>query len=239
MALRAEDLRKSYGSRFVVDGVSVEVHPGEIVGLLGPNGAGKTTSFYMTVGLVRPDGGRILIDERDVSSLPMYRRARAGLGYLAQEPSIFRRLSVEDNLNAILEHAPLSPAQRTEKRDRLLADLGLTRLAKQMAHTLSGGEKRRTEIARALTTDPRYLLLDEPFVGIDPLAVNDIQQVLGELKTRGLGLLITDHNVQATLEIVDRAYIIYAGKILVHGKAQELLQSAEARRVYLGEKFHL
>ncbi|MBL0349987.1 MAG: LPS export ABC transporter ATP-binding protein [Elusimicrobia bacterium] len=239
MALRAEDLRKSYGSRFVVDGVSVEVHPGEIVGLLGPNGAGKTTSFYMTVGLVRPDGGRILIDDRDVSALPMYRRARAGLGYLAQEPSIFRRLSVEDNLNAILEHTPLSPAQRTEKRDRLLADLGLTRLAKQMAHTLSGGEKRRTEIARALTTDPRYLLLDEPFVGIDPLAVNDIQQVLGELKTRGLGLLITDHNVQATLEIVDRAYIIYAGKILVHGKAQELLQSAEARRVYLGEKFHL
>lgn len=239
MALRAEDLRKRYGSRLVVDGVSVEVHPGEIVGLLGPNGAGKTTSFYMTVGLVRPDGGRVLIDDQDVSALPMYRRARAGLGYLAQEPSIFRRLSVEDNLNAILEHAPLSPAQRSEKRDRLLADLGLTRLGKQMAHTLSGGEKRRTEIARALTTDPRYLLLDEPFVGIDPLAVNDIQEVLGELKKRGLGLLITDHNVQATLEIVDRAYIIYAGKILVHGKAQELLQSAEARRVYLGEKFHL
>jgi lipopolysaccharide export system ATP-binding protein len=239
VALRAEDLRKRYGSRLVVDGVSVEVHPGEIVGLLGPNGAGKTTSFYMTVGLVRPDGGRVLIDDQDVSALPMYRRARAGLGYLAQEPSIFRRLSVEDNLNAILEHAPLSPAQRSEKRDRLLADLGLTRLGKQMAHTLSGGEKRRTEIARALTTDPRYLLLDEPFVGIDPLAVNDIQEVLGELKKRGLGLLITDHNVQATLEIVDRAYIIYAGKILVHGKAQELLQSAEARRVYLGEKFHL
>ena len=239
MALRAEDLRKRYGSRLVVDGVSVEVHPGEIVGLLGPNGAGKTTSFYMTVGLVRPDGGRVLIDDQDVSALPMYRRARAGLGYLAQEPSIFRRLSVEDNLNAILEHAPLSPAQRSEKRDRLLADLGLTRLGKQMAHTLSGGEKRRTEIARALTTDPRSLLLDEPFVGIDPLAVNDIQEVLGELKKRGLGLLITDHNVQATLEIVDRAYIIYAGKILVHGKAQELLQSAEARRVYLGEKFHL
>lgn len=180
-----------------------------------------------------------MIDDQDVSALPMYRRARAGLGYLAQEPSIFRRLSVEDNLNAILEHTPLSPAQRSEKRDRLLADLGLTRLGKQMAHTLSGGEKRRTEIARALTTDPRYLLLDEPFVGIDPLAVNDIQEVLGELKKRGLGLLITDHNVQATLEIVDRAYIIYAGKILVHGKAQELLQSAEARRVYLGEKFHL
>jgi lipopolysaccharide export system ATP-binding protein len=239
VALRAEDLRKRYGSRLVVDGVSVEVHPGEIVGLLGPNGAGKTTSFYMTVGLVRPDGGRVLIDDQDVSALPMYRRARAGLGYLAQEPSIFRRLSVEDNLNAILEHAPLSPAQRSEKRDRLLADLGLTRLGKQMAHTLSGGEKRRTEIARALTTDPRYLLLDEPFVGIDPLAVNDIQEVPGELKKRGLGLLITDHNVQATLEIVDRAYIIYAGKILVHGKAQELLQSAEARRVYLGEKFHL
>lgn len=239
MALRAEDLQKSYGARRVVDGVSVEVGPGEIVGLLGPNGAGKTTSFYMTVGLIRPDAGRVLIDDADVSDLPMYRRARAGLGYLAQEPSIFRRLSVEDNLNAVLEHLPLSPAQRAEKRDRLLADLGLARLGRQMAYTLSGGEKRRTEIARALTTDPRYLLLDEPFVGIDPLAVNDIQDVLGALKKRGLGLLITDHNVRATLEIVDRAYIIYAGKILVHGKAQELLESPEARRVYLGEKFRL
>jgi lipopolysaccharide export system ATP-binding protein len=239
VALRAENLQKKYGHRLVVDGVSLDVHPGEIVGLLGPNGAGKTTSFYMTVGLVRPDGGRILIDDSDVSGLPLYRRARAGLGYLSQEPSIFRRLSVEDNLNAILEHLPLSPAERVFKRDKLLSEMGLSRLSRQMAYTLSGGEKRRTEIARALTTDPRYLLLDEPFVGIDPLAVNDIQSVLRDLKTRGLGLLITDHNVQATLEIVDRAYIIHSGRILVHGKAQELLQSAEARRLYLGEKFHL
>ncbi len=239
MALRAVQLKKSFAGRTVVDGVSVEVHPGEIVGLLGPNGAGKTTNFYMIVGLLRPDEGKITLDDRDVSGFPMFQRARAGLGYLAQEPSIFRRLSVEDNLNAILEHLPLSPAERGAKRDALLADLGLTRLARQMAYTLSGGEKRRTEIARALTTDPRYLLLDEPFVGIDPLAVNDIQEVLRALKARGLGLLITDHNVQATLEIVDRAYIIFGGRILVHGKAQELLQSAEARRVYLGDKFHL
>jgi len=239
VALRAVQLKKSFAGRTVVDGVSVEVHPGEIVGLLGPNGAGKTTNFYMIVGLLRPDEGKITLDDRDVSGFPMFQRARAGLGYLAQEPSIFRRLSVEDNLNAILEHLPLSPAERGAKRDALLADLGLTRLARQMAYTLSGGEKRRTEIARALTTDPRYLLLDEPFVGIDPLAVNDIQEVLRALKARGLGLLITDHNVQATLEIVDRAYIIFGGRILVHGKAQELLQSAEARRVYLGDKFHL
>lgn len=239
MALRAENLQKKYGTRTVVDGVSIDVAPGEIVGLLGPNGAGKTTSFHMIVGLVRPDGGAIHIDDHDVSVLPLYRRARAGLGYLSQEPSIFRRLSVEDNLNAVLEHLPLAPAERTQKRETLLTDLGLTRLSRQMAYTLSGGEKRRTEIARALTTDPRYLLLDEPFVGIDPLAVNDIQGVLGDLKKRGLGLLITDHNVQATLEIVDRAYIIHSGRILVHGKAQELLESADARRLYLGEKFHL
>jgi lipopolysaccharide export system ATP-binding protein len=239
LSLLAENLKKSYGARLVVDGVTVEVNPGEIVGLLGPNGAGKTTSFYMTVGLVRPDGGRITIEGNDVSGLPMYMRARAGLGYLAQEPSIFRHLSVEDNLNAILEHLPLLPEERKAKGEGLLEDLGLTRLAKQMAFTLSGGEKRRTEIARALVTDPRYLLLDEPFVGIDPLAVNDIQDVLGQLKKKGLGLLITDHNVRATLEIVDRAYIIHAGRILVHGGAHDLMNSAEARRLYLGEKFRM
>lgn len=239
MSLRAENLKKVFGHRTVVDGVTLEVNPGEIVGLLGPNGAGKTTSFYMMVGLVRPNGGRISIDERDVSALPMYQRARAGLGYLAQEPSIFRQMTVADNLNAILEHVPLAPEERSVKRARLLEDLGLTRLGDQMAYTLSGGEKRRTEIARALVTDPRYLLLDEPFVGIDPLAVADIQEVLSQLKKRGLGLLITDHNVRATLEIVDRAYIIYSGKILVHGGAQDLLNSPEARRVYLGEKFRL
>ncbi len=239
MALRAEGLKKKYGQRLVVDGVNLEVRPGEIVGLLGPNGAGKTTSFYMMVGLVRPDAGAITLDDRDVSLLPMYKRARAGLGYLCQEPSIFRGLTVEDNLSAVLEHLPLSEEERARKRDRLLEDLGLARLRGQMAFTLSGGEKRRTEIARALTTDPRYLLLDEPFVGIDPLAVNDIQDVLRSLKGKGLGLLLTDHNVQATLEIVDRAYIIHGGRILVHGNAQDLLNSADARRLYLGEKFRL
>ena len=239
MALSAENLKKRYGSRTVVNGVSLQVNPGEIVGLLGPNGAGKTTSFYMIVGLIPPDEGTISLDDQNVSQLPMYKRARAGLGYLCQEPSIFRRMTVEDNLSAILEHLPLSPEEQKRKREGLLEDLGLSRLAGQMAYTLSGGEKRRTEIARALTTDPRYLLLDEPFVGIDPLAVNDIQEVLKSLKTRGLGLLITDHNVQATLEIVDRAYIIHGGQILVHGNAHDLLQSAEARRVYLGEKFRL
>jgi lipopolysaccharide export system ATP-binding protein len=239
MSLRAEGLKKRYGRRTVVDGVTIEVNPGEIVGLLGPNGAGKTTSFYMTVGLIRPDRGVISLDGDDLSDLPMYKRARKGLGYLCQEPSIFRRMTVEDNLMAILEHSKLAANERADKRDKLLEELGLSRLRKQMAYTLSGGEKRRTEIARALTTDPRYLLLDEPFVGIDPLAVNDIQEVLGDLKKRGLGLLITDHNVQATLDIVDRAYVIHSGKILIQGSARELLDSAEARRLYLGEKFRL
>ena len=239
MALRADNLKKTFGSRTVVNGVSVSVNPGEIVGLLGPNGAGKTTSFYMTVGLIKPDAGKVTLDDTDVTALPMFLRARAGLGYLAQEPSIFRRLTVEDNLAAILEHLPLSKAEQKARQEELLEDLGLTKLRKQMAYTLSGGEKRRTEIARALTTRPRYLLLDEPFVGIDPVAVNDIQEVLGSLKKKGLGLLITDHNVQATLDIVDRASIIHTGQILVQGTAHELLKSAEARRVYLGEKFRL
>jgi lipopolysaccharide export system ATP-binding protein len=239
MALRAEGLVKRYARRTVVDGVAIDVNPGEIVGLLGPNGAGKTTSFYMIVGLIRPDEGRITLDQDDISDLPMYRRARKGLGYLCQEPSIFRRMTVEDNLSAILEHTGLEPAAQAAKRAKLLEELGLTRLKDQMAYTLSGGEKRRTEIARALVTDPKYLLLDEPFVGIDPLAVNDIQEVLGDLKKRGLGLLITDHNVQATLEIVDRACIIHSGKILAQGTARELLDSPEARRLYLGEKFRL
>ncbi len=239
MPLHADALKKRYGVRTVVDGVSLEVNPGEIVGLLGPNGAGKTTSFYMMVGLVRPDGGAITLDGQDVSDLPMYRRARTGLGYLCQEPSIFRRMTVEDNLMAILENLPLDPSEQKNKCEKLLQELGLDRLRKQMAYTLSGGEKRRTEIARALTTDPRYLLLDEPFVGIDPIAVNDIQEVLRALKKRGLGLLLTDHNVQAMLEIVDRAYIIYSGRILVQGNAQDLLNSPEARRVYLGDRFRL
>jgi lipopolysaccharide export system ATP-binding protein len=239
VSLRAEGLIKSYSGRRVVDGVSVEVNPGEIVGLLGPNGAGKTTSFHMIVGLVRPDAGGVSLDGRDVSDMPLYKRARAGMGYLSQEPSIFRRMTVEDNLASILEYTSLSAEDQRKKRDWLIKDLGLERVARQMAYTLSGGEKRRTEIARALTTDPRYLLLDEPFVGIDPLAVGDIQEALGFLKKKGLGLLITDHNVQATLEIVDRAYIVYGGKILAEGGAAALLESPEARRVYLGDKFRL
>jgi lipopolysaccharide export system ATP-binding protein len=239
MALRADDLKKRFGRRTVVDGVTIEVNPGEIVGLLGPNGAGKTTSFYMIVGLIPPDEGVVRLDGRDLSGLPMYKRARQGLGYLCQEPSIFRRLTVEDNLTAILEHQDLTAAEQKAKREGLLEELGLSRLRQQMAYTLSGGEKRRTEIARALVTDPRYLMLDEPFVGIDPLAVADIQGILSDLKKRGLGLLITDHNVQATLEIVDRAYLIHAGKILIKGTAHDLLESAEARKLYLGEKFRL
>jgi lipopolysaccharide export system ATP-binding protein len=193
----------------------------------------------MIVGLIPPDGGSIHLDDRDLSGLPMYKRARQGLGYLCQEPSIFRRLTVEDNLTAILEHQNLTAAESKTKREGLLEELGLSRLRQQMAYTLSGGEKRRTEIARALVTDPRYLMLDEPFVGIDPLAVADIQGILGDLKKRGLGLLITDHNVQATLEIVDRAYLIHSGKILIKGTAHELLESADARKLYLGEKFRL
>lgn len=237
MALRAEGLMKRYGPRLVVDGVNVEVNPGEIVGLLGPNGAGKTTSFYMMVGLVKPGAGSVSIDGKDVSADPMFIRARSGLGYLCQEPSIFRKLTVEDNLKAILEHLPYSPEEQNKKQEQLLNDLGLTHLRRQMAYTLSGGEKRRTEIARALTTGPQYLLLDEPFVGIDPLAVNDIQEVLRALKKKGLGILLTDHNVQATLDIVDRAYIIHSGRILVHGSAQELINSPEARKLYLGDRF--
>lgn len=237
--MRADNLKKRFGRRTVVDGVTIEVNPGEIVGLLGPNGAGKTTSFYMIVGLIPPDAGAVRLDGHDLSGMPMYKRARQGLGYLCQEPSIFRRLTVEDNLTAILEHQDLTSVEQKAKREGLLEELGLSRLRQQMAYTLSGGEKRRTEIARALVTDPRYLMLDEPFVGIDPLAVADIQGILGDLKKRGLGLLITDHNVQATLEIVDRAYLIHAGKILIKGTAHDLLESAEARKLYLGEKFRL
>lgn len=242
MSLRADALYKSYGSKPVVRGIEFHVEPGEVVGLLGPNGAGKTTSFHMIVGLIRPDKGRVLLNDRDISREPMYRRARLGIGYLAQEPSIFRRLSVEDNLMAILEMREF-PGQDEEakvaKAERLLEELGLTRLRKQMAATLSGGEKRRCEVARALVTDPQFLLLDEPFVGIDPLAVDDLQSVVKGLKAKGIGVLITDHNVRETLEIVDRAYIMYEGRVLREGNAQTLLSDPEARRVYLGEKFSL
>lgn len=237
--LSATGLEKKYGKRQVVKGVSLSVAAGEIVGLLGPNGAGKTTTFYMIVGLVTGDKGQVIIDGKDVTGEAMFRRARAGLGYLPQEPSIFRQLSVEDNLRAILEHGKLSKAEQAKKVDTLLDEFGLTKLRKQMASTLSGGEKRRCEIARALTTSPKILLLDEPFVGIDPITVADIQTILQDLKKRGLGILITDHNVQATLEIVDRASIIYEGRVLTEGNSEKLLKDPEARRVYLGEKFKI
>lgn len=239
MSLQADALYKSYGRRSVVRGIEFHVKPGEVVGLLGPNGAGKTTCFHMIVGLIRPDQGRILLDGRDISREPMYRRARLGIGYLSQEPSIFRRLTVEENLMAILQMRELPGQDKKAKMDRLLDELGLTRLRGQMAATLSGGEKRRCEVARALVTDPQFLLLDEPFVGIDPLAVADLQSVVRDLKAKGIGVLITDHNVRETLEIVDRAYIMYEGRVLREGNAQALLADPEARRVYLGEKFSL
>ena len=237
MALVATNLEKTYGHRKVVKGISLSVAPGEIVGLLGPNGAGKTTTFYMIVGMIASDKGSVALNDVDLTKLAMYKRARAGLGYLSQEPSIFRGLSVEDNLRAILEHTPGPKVEKEKRVDKLLDEFGLTKLRKQLASTLSGGEKRRCEIARALTTNPQILLLDEPFVGIDPITVADIQGILQTLKNRGLGILISDHNVQATLEIVDRASIVFEGKILTDGPAEKLLKDPEARRVYLGEKF--
>ncbi|OVE77445.1 LPS export ABC transporter ATP-binding protein [bacterium F11] len=239
MSLKGSGLKKKYGHRKVVDGISIEVAKGEIVGLLGPNGAGKTTTFYMLVGLIPADGGKVILDGKDVTHLAMFKRAREGLGYLSQEPSIFRNLTVEDNLWAILEHAPGAKEQKRQKVESLLEELGLGHLRKQLARTLSGGEKRRCEIARALTTNPQILLLDEPFVGIDPITVADIQGILQILKKKGLGILVTDHNVQATLEIVDRASIVYEGKILTSGPSQKLLTDSEARRVYLGENFKI
>lgn len=239
MSLIATNLQKTYGSRKVVKGISLEVSKGEIVGLLGPNGAGKTTTFYMIVGLVQSDAGTVTMNGNNLTGLAMYLRARSGLGYLSQEPSIFRQLSVEDNLRAILEHQRGSKAEKEKRVDELLEEFGLTRLRKQMASTLSGGEKRRCEIARALTTNPEILLLDEPFVGIDPITVADIQGMLQSLKKRGLGIVISDHNVQATLEIVDRASIVFDGRILTEGTSEKLLTDPEARRVYLGEKFKI
>lgn len=239
MILESSNLKKRYKKRMVVDGINIRVEQGEIVGLLGPNGAGKTTTFYMTVGLIKPLDGEVLLDGNPITNWPMFKRARAGIGYLSQEPSIFRGLTVEENLWAIAELLPITKQERKRKVESLLDELGLTQLAKQISVTLSGGEKRRCEIARALVTDPKFLLLDEPFVGIDPITVNDIQGIIANLKKKGLGILITDHNVRETLEIIDRAYIIYEGKILLEGSARELLESSEARRVYLGEKFKL
>ncbi|NOT32902.1 MAG: LPS export ABC transporter ATP-binding protein [Candidatus Eisenbacteria bacterium] len=237
--LVAENLERYYGKWRVVDDVSIHVRPGEVVGLLGPNGAGKTTSFYMIVGLLRPTRGRILLDDRDITDAPVYQRARMGLGYLAQEPSIFRRLSVRDNVLAVLETMKMSRADREARLATLLDDLNLTHLSDRHAHKLSGGERRRVEITRALARQPQFMLLDEPFVGIDPIAVAEIQDVVKRLRERGLGVLITDHNVRETLRITDRAYIMYEGRILLQGSAEELANDPRARQIYLGERFSL
>ncbi|MFO7626008.1 MAG: LPS export ABC transporter ATP-binding protein [Candidatus Fermentibacteraceae bacterium] len=237
--LEARELAKAYRKRRVVDGVSVEVHPGEIVGLLGPNGAGKTTTFYQMVGFIRPDSGSVWLDGQNITRLPMYRRARLGIGYLSQESSVFRKMTVRDNLMSILETMKLTRSERNERCEKLLNDLGVTHLESQKAYTLSGGERRRVEIARALVTRPGYMLLDEPFAGIDPIAVNEIQEIVAGLARRGIGVLITDHNVRETLAITDRAYIMYDGRILISGSAAQLAEDPEARKIYLGEKFRL
>lgn len=239
MILHSHNLIKKYGSRTVVNNVSVEVNQGEIVGLLGPNGAGKTTNFYMIVGLIRPDQGNIFLDQTNITSLPMYKRARLGIGYLPQEASIFRSLSVENNIKAVLELTNLKKAQQTEKLESLLDEFSLNHVRKSMGNVLSGGERRRTEIARALAVDPKFILLDEPFAGVDPIAVEDIQLIVAKLKYRNIGVLITDHNVQETLSITDRAYLLFEGKILKAGTAEELANDEQVRRVYLGKDFEL
>ena len=237
--LAAHELVRDYGKWRVVNGVSIEVSRGEVVGLLGPNGAGKTTCFYMIVGLLRPTSGNIDMDGLRITDEPVYRRARRGLGYLSQEPSVFRRLTVRENVLAVLETMPLSRAQREERLAQLLDDLNLTHLGQRQASKLSGGERRRVEITRALARQPSYMLLDEPFVGIDPIAVAEIQDIVARLRDRGLGVLITDHNVRETLRITDRAYIMYEGRILLQGTAEELANDSRAREIYLGERFTL
>ncbi|RHX79273.1 LPS export ABC transporter ATP-binding protein [Leptospira yasudae] len=234
-----DNLVKVYNKRKVVDGASFNIKKGEVVGLLGPNGAGKTTSFYMSVGFVRPDSGKVYIDGQDVTDSPMHIRARLGVGYLAQEASIFRKLTVAENLEAILETMNLSREEIIQRRDALLIELQIMRVANQKGYTLSGGERRRCEIARALVTNPDFILLDEPFAGVDPIAVKDIQTVIQSLKDRGLGILITDHNVRETLKITDRAYIMYSGRILISGSTHDLVNDPETRRIYLGEDFTL
>jgi lipopolysaccharide export system ATP-binding protein len=237
--LHTLNIRKTYKGRPVVNGVTVEVQQGEIVGLLGPNGAGKTTSFYMMVGLVRPDEGNVFLDDLEITKLPMYKRAQMGIGYLPQEVSVFRKLSVEDNIMAILEMTTLSKEERQEKLEQLLEEFSLTHVRKNLGNRLSGGEKRRTEIARALATNPKFVLLDEPFAGVDPIAVEDIQSIISELKKRNIGILITDHNVQETLSITDRAYLLFEGSILKSGTAEELASDEQVRKVYLGQNFVL
>lgn len=237
--LRSENLKKIYGRRTVVSEASLEVRQGEIVGLLGPNGAGKTTTFYMVVGFIKPDNGRVFLNQRDITDLPMYKRARNGIGYLPQEPSVFRKLSVEDNIKAVLEMTPLSTTAQQEKLESLIDEFGLEKVRKSRGDTLSGGERRRTEIARALATDPSFILLDEPFAGIDPIAVEDIQYIVAKLRTKNIGILITDHNVQETLSITDRAYLMFEGRILRSGTAEELAADELVRKVYLGKHFEL
>lgn len=237
--LAGKDLVKIYKKRTVVNKASVEVSRGEIVGLLGPNGAGKTTTFYMLVGMIKPNSGIVYLDDKDISSVPMYKRARLGIGYLPQEASIFRRLSVEENIMAILQMTKMNSAQRKEKLEQLLEDFNITHIRKSLGYQLSGGERRRTEIARALTTDPGFILLDEPFAGVDPIAVEDIMTIVAGLKNRGIGVLITDHNVHETLSIVDKAYILIQGQIFRSGTADFLAEDEQVRKLYLGEKFKL
>jgi len=239
MILRAENIVKKYGKRTVVKGVSFDVKQGEVVGLLGPNGAGKTTSFYMIVGLVQPFTGKIFLDDENITKLPVYKRAKKGIGYLAQEASVFRKLSIEDNLKAVLEMTKYTKAFQKEKLEMLIEEFGLQHIRKSKGIQLSGGERRRTEIARALAIDPKFILLDEPFAGVDPIAVEDIQQIVAKLKEKNIGVLITDHNVHETLTITDRSYLLFEGSILKAGTAEELAADEDVRRVYLGQNFEL
>lgn len=239
MILRAENLVKIYKKKRVVNDISVSVAQGEIVGLLGPNGAGKTTSFYMIVGLIQPNGGRVFLDEEEITPLPMYRRAKLGIGYLAQEASVFRKLSVEENIMAVLEMTSLPKNEQKDKVDQLLEEFSLTHVRKNLGMVLSGGERRRTEIARALSVDPKFVLLDEPFAGVDPIAVEEIQSIVAKLKDKNIGILITDHNVNETLSITDRAYLMFEGRLLKAGTAEELAADEQVRKVYLGKNFEL
>jgi len=239
LVLRADNIVKKYGSRTVVKGVSFEVKQGEIVGLLGPNGAGKTTSFYMVVGLVKPNEGSVYLEDKEITSYPMFKRAQAGIGYLAQEASVFRKLSVEDNIRGVLQMTKLSKGEQKDKLESLLDEFGLQHIRKSRGDLLSGGERRRTEIARALATDPNFILLDEPFAGVDPIAVEDIQSIVAHLTEKNIGILITDHNVQETLAITDRTYLMFEGRILKSGTAEELTEDEQVRRVYLGQNFEL
>jgi lipopolysaccharide export system ATP-binding protein len=239
MKLYTENIEKRYGKRTVVKGVSINVNQGEIVGLLGPNGAGKTTSFYMIVGLIKPNSGKVMLDDEEITNLPMYKRAKKGIGYLPQESSVFRKLSIEDNIKAVLEMSTYSKKEQADRLEDVLNEFGLQKIRKSLGIQLSGGERRRTEIARALAINPKFILLDEPFAGVDPIAVEDIQRIVAALKQKNIGILITDHNVHETLSITDRAYLLYEGRILESGSAEELASNPEVREKYLGEKFEL